>query len=82
MVQAKGVDFGCHRFEINGTQVNVLVDRDGSNVLQAEYNDISSGVLRGGSNTLFIQTRNESCGLGGNLDNFSITNIVIFYRTL
>lgn len=82
MVQAKGVDFGCHRFEVNGAQVNVLRDRDGSADLHAEYEDISSGVLRAGSNTLFIQTRNETCGLGGNLDNFSITNIVIFYRTL
>jgi hypothetical protein len=81
MVQAKRVDFGCHRFEINGTQVNVLVDRDGSGDLHTEYNDISSGVLRPGNNTLFIQTRNESCGLGGNLDDFSITNVVIFYRT-
>jgi hypothetical protein len=82
MVQAKGVDFSCNRFEINGTQVNVLVDRDGSGEVDAEYNDISSGVLHGGDNTLFIQTRNESCGLGGNLDDFSITNIVIFYKTL
>jgi hypothetical protein len=81
MVQAKGVDFDCNRFEINGSQVNVLVDRDGSNELHTEYNDISSGVLHGGDNTLFIQARNESCGLGGNLDNFAITNIVIFYRT-
>jgi hypothetical protein len=79
MVQAKGVDFTCNRFEINGKQVNVLVDRDNSNVLYTEYNDIASGTLRAGSNTLFVQTRNESCGLGGNLDDFAITNVVIFY---
>jgi hypothetical protein len=82
MVQAKGVDVSCNRFEINGSQVNVLVNRNGSTELHTDYQDILSGVLRGGTNTLFIQSRNESCGLGGNLDDFDIANIAIFYRTL
>ncbi len=82
MVQARGVDHSCNRFEINGNQVNVLVNRSGNNERHTDHQDILSGVLRPGTNTLFIQSRNESCGLGGNLDDFDIGNIVIFYKTL
>jgi hypothetical protein len=81
MVQARGVSTGCNIFEINGDQVNVLINRRDSDEVHTEYNDISSDTLRSGANTLRIRARTGNCTLTGDLDDFSLTNIVVFYQT-
>jgi hypothetical protein len=82
MLQAKGVNTtNCNRFEINGTQIGVLIGRNSSEFV-IEMNDISAGVLKPGNNTLRIASRNlNDCSPGGSLDSFAITNVVIFYQT-
>lgn len=82
MIQARGVDVSCNRVELNGTQINVLVNRNGSSELHADYNDVPSGTLKAGRNFLRFASRSEACNTVGNLDDFAITNVVIFYQTL
>jgi hypothetical protein len=81
MLQASHVDVDCNTFTINGRQISVLNDRNGSTSAQVEMNDIPSGVLRPGANRLFIQARDVNCSVNGQLDDFRVSNVVIFYRT-
>jgi hypothetical protein len=81
MLQASHVDVSCNTFTINGRQISVLNDRNGSTSAQVEMNDIPSGVLRPGANTLIIQARDVNCNVTGQIDDFRVSNVVIFYRT-
>jgi hypothetical protein len=83
MVQAKGVGTGCNGFLINDKQNNVLLNRFNSDEWHTEYNDIAPGGLHNGNNTLQVVSRNKDCGvdgLGDALDDFAITNVVIFFQ--
>jgi hypothetical protein len=80
MLQASHVNVGCNTFTINGTQINVLINRNGSGELHVEMNDIPSGVLKPGENTLFIQSRSSSCTVTGDIDDFRITNVAVTYQ--
>jgi hypothetical protein len=81
MLQASHVDVDCNTFTINGRQISVLNDRNGSTSAQVEMNDIPSGVLKPGVNKLFIQARSQSCTVTGQIDDFRVSNVVVFYRT-
>jgi hypothetical protein len=81
MLQTFGVNVSCHVFEINGVQIpGALRDRNNVNEWVTEIAQIPANVLKASGNTLRIVARNNACGAGGDLDDFAIDNVVIFYR--
>jgi hypothetical protein len=81
MLQTYGVNVSCHVFEINGVQIaGALRDRNNVNEWVTEIAQIPANVLKASGNTLRIVARNNACGAGGDLDDFAIDNVVIFYR--
>lgn len=80
-LQVRGLNTNCNRFEINGTQVNVLIDQSNRGGLEVQMNDTGPGVLKPGLNRLLIRSLNSGCTVGGDLDEFILTNIVVFYQT-
>jgi hypothetical protein len=80
MLESQQVGRSCNTFQINGTQVGLLSSRGDSNVVYTEMGTIPSGVLRAGANTLYIRSLNTNCTSGGDLDEFAVSNAVIFYH--
>ena len=83
MFQSRDVDHPRNVFQINGVSVYgglpVSPNRNtwNSNTLLVEPRHL----LRGSRNILNVESRNSSGGNGGNLDDFIIDNIIIFYKT-
>ena len=47
----------------------------------SEIRLIQKDLLKASGNTLYIEARNSAGNSGGNLDDFLIDNLVVFYKT-
>lgn len=80
MLQTRGVSVNCNVIKINGVDVSSALRADDDDNWHTQIGEVPPNVLKSGNNTLQIAARNESCGVGGNLDDFVVDNVVILYR--
>ena len=80
MLQTRGVTVNCNVIKINGVDVSSALRAHDDDSWHTQIGEVPPNVLKSGSNTLQIAARNESCGVGGNLDDFVVDNVVILYR--
>jgi hypothetical protein len=81
MLNASGIGSNCNRFEINGTQIGILLDRNNLAQQVTEISDVPAGVLRVGNNTLRITSLNETnCTDTPTRDAFLINHVVLFWH--
>jgi hypothetical protein len=80
MAHGKGFSNNCNRFEVNGTNLGIFAIRSNPNEFFVEMGDVPSGILRPGTNTLTIRALNANCTVGGDLDEFVISNVIFFYH--
>ncbi|MCW4011266.1 MAG: hypothetical protein NWF05_11735 [Candidatus Bathyarchaeota archaeon] len=77
------VSFSKNIFTINGKSFDVgLTPNPLSENWKTEVLLVTSGILKAKGNVLHVESRNRKGGKDGNLDDFGIDNVVIYYKTL
>lgn len=76
--ETKGVDFSHNKVYINDNEVGELFPYGGSDWRGSSICVMETAVISG-MNTFKVTARNSSGGTTGNLDDFSIRNVVLMY---
>ena len=78
------VTLGTSRMLINGSALSAplrLTPMSGDPKWTTNEVLVDTGVLRSSNNVLRVESRDENNGTAGNVDDFLLDNIVIFYKT-
>jgi len=83
MFQSLAVSWGNNVFTINDETVYGAIPTtiEDNEAWTANILLVGSGTLRPANNVLHVESRNESGGTSGNLDDFVIDNLVLLYKT-
>jgi hypothetical protein len=82
MFQSRDVDSSRNIITINGAKVlGAIPVSPNKDTWNGNVMLINAGVLRASGNVLHIESRNDSGGVGGDIDDFILDNVVVMYKT-
>jgi hypothetical protein len=84
MFQSLHVSHTSNVFEINGETVSgaLPTNSDDRDAWAGQVLLVRSNVLRTAGNVLHVESRTDSGGTSGDIDDFVIDNVVVFYKTV
>ena len=84
MFQSLHVSNSRNAFEINGQTIfgDLPTNADDRDAWAGQVLLVSPGVLGPAGNVLHVESRTDSGGTSGDIDDFVIDNVVLFYKTV